>query len=166
MAASRCGRLSWALPHISQQTRGNQKLLSSLGYLSCRMVHVAAKHPHTSGDEVRLLCAAASVVALSIFADSRKPSSCYFETTPQGEVDRLKRWSRVFWNLPSGLLLSYSRPTQDEAVPKLRYHRWRKIAQDGARRRKMAQDGARWRKTAQMAQDGARWRKMAQMAKV
>jgi len=35
--------------------------------------------------------------------DARRSSAnCYFEPAPDGGVDRLKRWSQVYWNLPAG----------------------------------------------------------------
>lgn len=122
MAASRCARLSWTLPRFTQQP-GCRKLASSLGLFSCRMVHAEAKHPSHSDDQVLLLCAAAGAVAISIFADSRKPASCYFETSPQGDIDRLKRWSRIFWNLPAGVSPAFHEP---EVSPFLEKHlaRW------------------------------------------
>lgn len=88
------------------------------------MVHVAAKHPHHSDDQVRLLyAAAAGAMAITIFADSRKSASCYFETSPQGEIDRLKRWSRIFWNLPAGVSPAFH---ENEVNPFLEKHlaRW------------------------------------------
>ncbi|CAL1160229.1 unnamed protein product [Cladocopium goreaui] len=87
------------------------------------MVHAEAKHPSHSDDQVLLLCAAAGAVAISIFADSRKPASCYFETSPQGDIDRLKRWSRIFWNLPAGVSPAFHEP---EVSPFLEKHlaRW------------------------------------------
>lgn len=119
MAAFRTLR---SLPQRSLKRRC--ALPTSLRLFSCRMSHIRAHPCHQSVDEVRLLCAAAAgALAISMVADARSSANCYFETSPQGDVDRLKRWSRVFWNLPAGVSPAFH---QSEVNPFLEKHlsRW------------------------------------------
>ncbi|CAJ1399699.1 unnamed protein product [Effrenium voratum] len=75
-------------------------------------------------DQVWLFCAASAAGAMALsFLDSRRPAGCYYEKSPSGEVDRLRRWSRVFWNLPSGISPNFH---ETEVNPHLEKHipRW------------------------------------------
>ncbi|CAE7210352.1 ABA2 [Symbiodinium sp. KB8] len=69
------------------------------------VVHAGASSSQSDGEASwALLCAAAGAgaVAMATAKDARSSANCYFEPAPDGGVDRLKRWSQVYWNLPSG----------------------------------------------------------------
>ncbi|CAE7456970.1 tpm [Symbiodinium natans] len=121
----------WSLPlHqrlkllISKSAPGPRgaPLQSRAVWLPRSAVHVSPFAAQNDGEATwALLCAAAGAGAMALAAmkDTRGTASCYFEPAPHGGVDRLKRWSLVYWNLPSGSSPSFH---QTEVNPHLEKH--------------------------------------------